>query len=105
MPTSSNGNTGLGPRMKRADALLLLDVTRRLAACVGLNEQLNALVDVTVEAVGAERGTVFLHDPARNELFSYVTRGGREQEARAGGASEGRERGASGTRAGRVVPY
>ena len=82
MPTSSNKDTGLSPRMKRADAMLLLDVTRRLAACVGLNEQLAALVDVTADAVGAERGTVFLHDPARKELFSYITRGGREQEIR-----------------------
>ena len=82
MPSRPSRGRGPGARIKRADAVLLLDVTRRLAACQGLAEQLHALVGVTKEAMGAERGTVFLHDPARKELFSFVTRGGREHEIR-----------------------
>lgn len=61
---------------------LLLEVSRRMAAFDTLDEILSALVEVTTEELGAERGTLFLNDPETNELFSRVAQGDIQREIR-----------------------
>jgi adenylate cyclase len=61
---------------------LLLEVSRRMAAFDTLDEVLNALVDMTTREVGAERGSLFLNDPATNELYSRVAQGNVKREIR-----------------------
>ena len=48
--------------IKVLQSQMLLDVSRTVAAFETLDEMLSALVDMTTEAVGADRGTIFLHD-------------------------------------------
>ncbi len=71
-----------GRRRKSNRAELLLEVSNRLAALSGLNEQLEALVELTVESIGCERGTLFLNDPIAGELYSRVAQGNFEREIR-----------------------
>ncbi|MCG2584506.1 GAF domain-containing protein [Massilia sp. TS11] len=61
---------------------MLLEVSRRMAAYDTLDEILNALVEVTTEELGAERGSLFLNDPETNELFSRVAQGNAQREIR-----------------------
>ncbi|MES2261163.1 MAG: GAF domain-containing protein [Pseudomonadota bacterium] len=61
---------------------LLLEVSRRMAAYDTLDEILTALVEVTTEELGAERGTLFLNDSETNELFSRVAQGEIQREIR-----------------------
>ncbi|NRR29719.1 GAF domain-containing protein [Oxalobacteraceae bacterium] len=61
---------------------LLLEVSRRMAAYDTLDEILTALVEVTTEELGAERGTLFLNDAETNELFSRVAQGNIQREIR-----------------------
>ncbi len=61
---------------------LLLDVSRRLAAYDNLDDVLKALVEMTTREVDAERGTLFLNDPATNELYSRVAQGNIKREIR-----------------------
>src|SRR5471032_3402646 len=81
------------PRVKPVDAAgaqrrrlrqveLLLEVSRRMAAYDTLDEILTALVDVTTDELGAERGTLFLNDAETNELFSRVAQGNIQREIR-----------------------
>ncbi|WP_373991864.1 GAF domain-containing protein [Duganella sp. BuS-21] len=61
---------------------LLLEVSRRMAAYDTLDEILTALVEVTTEELGAERGTLFLNDAETGELFSRVAQGNIQREIR-----------------------
>jgi len=61
---------------------LLLEVSRRMAAYETLDEILTALVEVTTEELGAERGTLFLNDAETGELFSRVAQGNIQREIR-----------------------
>jgi adenylate cyclase len=61
---------------------LLLEVSRRIAAYDTLDEVLRALVDMTSAELDAERGTLFLNDPATNELYSRVAQGNIKREIR-----------------------
>lgn len=61
---------------------LLLETSRRMAAYDTLDEILTALVEVTTEELGAERGTLFLNDAETNELFSRVAQGHIQREIR-----------------------
>lgn len=60
----------------------LLDVTRQLSRPVELDEMLVQVVDVAREVMGAERGTVFLYDPLRDELYAEVGTGLEVEEIR-----------------------
>ncbi len=56
-----------------AEALgALLDVTRKLAAPFELNEMLTEVVDAGRAILDADRGSVFLFDPKREELYTTV---------------------------------
>jgi adenylate cyclase len=61
---------------------LLLDVSRRMAAFDTLDDILNALVEITTEQLGAERGSLFLNDAETGELFSRVAQGTVQREIR-----------------------
>ncbi len=60
----------------QAEALeRILAVTRRLAAPFELETMLSEVVEAARAVLRAERGTVFLYDPATRELFSKVATG------------------------------
>ncbi len=61
---------------------LLLEVTRRMAGYGTLDEVLQALVEMTTTELNAERGSLFLNDPATNELYSRVAQGNIQREIR-----------------------
>ena len=83
MPTTHNRRTTLARRLGRAKlAELLLDVSNRLGVSKDLTEAIDLLVRLTTEAVGAERGSVFLYDAPRAELYSRVSEGRFRREIR-----------------------
>jgi len=51
---------------------MLLDVSRRVFAIESLDEVLRTLIIFAGRELGAERGTLFLNDPATGELYSRV---------------------------------
>ncbi|HSW84762.1 MAG TPA: GAF domain-containing protein, partial [Usitatibacter sp.] len=61
---------------------LLLEVSRRMAGFDSLDDVLHGLVEMTTNEVGAERGSLFLNDPATNELFSRVAQGNMRRDIR-----------------------
>jgi len=63
-------------------AELLLEVSRRMAEYDSLSDVLNALVEMTTSQLNAARGTLFLNDPATNELYSRVALGNIQREIR-----------------------
>lgn len=68
--------------MKLLQAQMLLNVSRTVAAFETLDEMLVALVDMTTDAVGADRGTIFLNDCETGELYSRVAHGNLQREIR-----------------------
>lgn len=68
--------------MKLLQAQMLLNVSRTVAAFETLDEMLAALVDMTTDAVGADRGTIFLNDCETGELYSRVAHGNLQREIR-----------------------
>lgn len=69
-------------RKPALDAAVLLAVSNKLAAITSLDEQLELLVATLVEITNAERGSLFLNDPATNELYSRVALGNHRREIR-----------------------
>ena len=65
-------------QLDAANVLRVLDVSRQLAAPLDLDELLTLVIDVGREVLGADRGTVFLYDEQRRELFSQVATGEKE---------------------------
>jgi adenylate cyclase len=61
---------------------LLLSISEKVAAMDSLDEILRLLVEVSTEQLQAERSTLFLNDPATNELYSRVAQGNLSQEIR-----------------------
>jgi len=71
------------PRGRRLHRLeRLVEVSRRMAAFDNLDDLLHALVDMTTTELGAERGSLFLNDPATGELYSRVAQGNIKREIR-----------------------
>ena len=60
----------------------LLHVSQTVSAMETLDEVLAALVDLTVRETDADRGTLFLNDPATGELYSRVVEADRTLEIR-----------------------
>jgi adenylate cyclase len=81
--TSDPKNTE-GPRTKRTSRFsdMLLQVTTDLAKTKSLDEALEVLVKITTSTIGAERGTIFLNDPATGELYSRIAQGSFTREIR-----------------------
>ncbi len=65
-----------------AQAEMLLSVSRRVAAIETLDEVLSTLVELTTYELNAERGTLFLNDPATGELYSRFAQGNFAREIR-----------------------
>jgi len=61
---------------------LLLSISEKVAAMDSLDEILRLLVEVSTDQLGADRSTLFLNDPATNELYSRVAQGNLSQEIR-----------------------
>ena len=61
---------------------MLLQVTTDLAKTKSLDEELDTLVKITTTTIGAERGTIFLNDPATGELYSRIAQGNFKREIR-----------------------
>jgi len=60
----------------------LLEVSNRLADSLSLDTLFSRLVNLTTEALRADRGTIFLNDMNSNELFSRIAMGDNMQEIR-----------------------
>lgn len=66
-----------------ADSLWrILDVTRQLSTPIELDDMLVMVVDVACETIKTERGTVFLYDVEKHELFAKVGTGLEIEEIR-----------------------
>ena len=63
-------------------AELLLGISQKMSGMDTLEEVLTSLVEVTTAELKAERGTLFLNDPATNELYSRVAQGNSHREIR-----------------------
>jgi adenylate cyclase len=87
-------NARLFERVERAqrEEALLLEVTSALASELDLSRLLDKIVATACTLLGADRGTLFLHDAGADELYSRTMRGGNVEEirfpARAGIAGE-----------------
>jgi phosphoserine phosphatase RsbU/P len=55
--------------------ILILDVSRKLAAPCALTELLELIIKTGQEVIGADRGSIFLYDAAENELYTRVATG------------------------------
>ena len=71
-----------GAEQRLAQAEMLLNVSRRVATIESLDEILELLVEMTTLELGADRGTLFLNDPATGELYSRVAQGEVSREIR-----------------------
>ncbi len=60
----------------------ILDVTRQLSTPIELDDMLIRVVDAARDVLGAERGTVFLYDEGKNELYVEVGTGLEVEEIR-----------------------
>jgi sigma-B regulation protein RsbU (phosphoserine phosphatase) len=60
----------------------IVEATKRLNSTLDLAELLNIILQLTTRHTGAERGTVFLVDHERNEIWSLVGLGLDQQEIR-----------------------
>ena len=70
------------PKRTSRFAEMLLQVTTDLAKTKSLDEALEVLVKITTSTIGAERGTIFLNDPATGELYSRIAQGNFRREIR-----------------------
>jgi len=61
---------------------ILLEVSNKLGATVTLTSALRTLVDMTAALIGAERGSIFLHDTGMHDLYSRIVDGKFEREIR-----------------------
>jgi adenylate cyclase len=61
---------------------LLLDVSKQLAAAEKLDAMLQTIVEMTSLEIEADRGTLFLNDPATGELYSRIAQGAHHREIR-----------------------
>ena len=79
-----NIETQSHPKSKRTARFsdMLLQVTTDLAKTKSLDEALETLVKITTTTIGAERGTIFLNDPATGELYSRIAQGSFRREIR-----------------------
>ena len=51
-----------------------------MAALDSLDAVLATLLEAVVQEIGADRGSIFLHDRESGELYTYVSRSGRGRE-------------------------
>ncbi|HUB95896.1 MAG TPA: GAF domain-containing protein [Stellaceae bacterium] len=68
-------------RARREEAELL-SITEAISTELQLDVLLGRIMQATTSFLGVERATLFIHDPATNELWSKVTEGGAQKEIR-----------------------
>ena len=56
----------------------ILEVTPRITTSLDMNDVLRQAIDSALEVLDAERGTIFLFDAEREELFSTIATGSEE---------------------------
>ncbi len=78
--TTRGGVSAQKQRLRETE--LLLSIARRISAMDSLNTVLEELISLTVAELGAERGSLFLNDPATNELYSRVAQDTHQREIR-----------------------
>jgi len=61
---------------------MLLGISQKIAGIDSLDEVLSTLVELTTAELNAERGTLFLNDPATSELYSRFAQGNFRREIR-----------------------
>lgn len=61
---------------------LLFNISQEMKNIHSLNDTLAALLEITTEEIDAERGTIFLLDEEKGELFSRVAMGNLTKEIR-----------------------
>ncbi len=71
-----------GRRNRGRNATLLVSVSNRLPTITSLEEQLDALIEISIEATDADRATLFLNDAATGELYARVAWGGELRDLR-----------------------
>lgn len=71
-----------GRRNRGRNATLPLSVSNRLPTITSLEEQLDALIEISIEATDADRATLFLNDAATGELYARGARGGELRDLR-----------------------
>jgi len=69
-----------GKRLAQAE--MLLDVSRKVAAIESLDEILATLMEMTTFELKSERSSLFLNDPLTNELYSRFAQGNFQREIR-----------------------
>ncbi len=74
--------TGTDQKRRLRETELLLGISRRISGMDSLNAVLEELISLTVSELDAERGSLFLNDPATNELYSRVAQDTHEFEIR-----------------------
>ena len=77
---ASGNGADLRARLRRSE--LLLGLTRRLGETDDLDRLLARLVDIVAEETDAERASLFLNEPATNELYARVAQGELRREIR-----------------------
>ncbi len=80
--TDSKSDGGSNSKRTARFSEMLLQVTTDLAKTKSLDEALEVLVKITTSTIGAERGTIFLNDPATGELYSRIAQGNFRREIR-----------------------
>lgn len=81
-PSSKRGVNERTLRKRLARSEFLLGVTRKVSTLQSLDQVFGAIVDIAVEKLNAERGSIFLHDANTNELYSRVAQGALQREIR-----------------------
>jgi sigma-B regulation protein RsbU (phosphoserine phosphatase) len=74
-PSTRDGTgpaTGSHRPVPEAQMRMVLDVSRLLAVPTDLDALLQKLAEACTELLGCERSSIFLHDPASNELWTKV---------------------------------
>jgi adenylate cyclase len=61
---------------------MLLTITQKISGLKTLNETLWTLIELAVQELGADRGSLFLNDPLSGELYSRVAQGELTREIR-----------------------
>ncbi len=69
-------------RQRLARAEFLLGVTRQVSTLQTLDQVFSAIVDIAVQKLAVERGSIFLNDPVTGELYSRVAYGALQREIR-----------------------
>lgn len=69
-------------RMSMKKMRFLLDISQKVSALETLDEILAELMEITTTELNADRGTIFLNDQEKGELYSRIAQGNLQREIR-----------------------